>query len=171
MKLKIGSNQHKVKKEILSAKCWASVWFIAFMTTMGIWLSQPKIVSPCPDSGCLIVTMYLKESPSRATIRDRVLLAAIHEFGVSHAYAIDALLMKESTYNNYAVNPSSGACGLFQSLPCSKMRCELSDVDCQIKWGMSYIKKRYGNPIQAWLFWQDRAEENKKKNGKYAGWY
>ena len=60
--------------------------------------------------------------------------------------------MKESGLNPYAVNKSSGACGLFQALPCSKLPCSLSDVACQAKWGVDYIKNRYGNPANALEF-------------------
>lgn len=55
------------------------------------------------------------------------------------------LLSRESAFNPGAINPSSGACGLGQALPCSKMACELSDVDCQLKWVESYVLRRYGS--------------------------
>ena len=155
MKNRIGSNQYKEKRRVLKPEAWASIWFVAFITSLTVWFVQPRIVSPCPETGCFLHTIYAKESPDKQTVRDRVLLAAIHEFGSSNAYAIDALIMQESTFNQYAVNPSSGACGLFQALPCAKMKCGLDDVDCQIKWGMKYIRQRYGNAIQAWLFHQD----------------
>ncbi len=155
MKNLIGSNQYKNRRRILKPEVWASIWFIAFATTLLIWAFQPRVVSPCPDTGCFIKTIYAKESLPTKTVRDMVLLAAIHEFGSNNAYAMDKLIMQESTFNNYAVNPSSGACGLFQALPCAKMGCELGDVDCQIKWGIKYIKARYKTPINAWAFHQE----------------
>ncbi|MGW1889708.1 aggregation-promoting factor C-terminal-like domain-containing protein [Streptomyces sp. NPDC002004] len=64
----------------------------------------------------------------------------------------------ESTWNYHAVNASSGAYGLFQALPGSKMSSAGSDWQTnpatQIKWGLSYMNGRYGSPCQAWSFWQ-----------------
>ena len=65
---------------------------------------------------------------------------------------MEILINKESGFNPYAWNKSSGAGGLFQALPFSKTGCELSDVDCQIKWGIGYISARYGNPTAALNF-------------------
>lgn len=55
------------------------------------------------------------------------------------------LYSRESSLNPGAVNKSSGACGLVQALPCSKMACSLDDIDCQINWGTKYINQRYGS--------------------------
>ncbi|KND28546.1 hypothetical protein IQ64_43185 [Streptomyces stelliscabiei] len=64
----------------------------------------------------------------------------------------------ESTWNYKAVNPSSGAYGLFQALPGSKMSSAGSDWQTnpatQIKWGLNYMESRYGSPCEAWTFWQ-----------------
>ncbi|MER5495486.1 aggregation-promoting factor C-terminal-like domain-containing protein [Streptomyces sp. NPDC002454] len=64
----------------------------------------------------------------------------------------------ESDWNYKAVNPSSGAYGLFQALPASKMSSAGSDWQTnpatQIKWGLSYMEGRYGSPCGAWDFWQ-----------------
>ena len=60
------------------------------------------------------------------------------------------LIQRESGFNPNAVNPSSGACGLFQRLPCS---VKLGDVDGQIADGVRYIKARYGTFTAAWNFW------------------
>jgi hypothetical protein len=64
----------------------------------------------------------------------------------------------ESTWNYKAVNPSSGAYGLFQALPGSKMSSAGADWQTnpatQIKWGLNYMESRYGSPCEAWSFWQ-----------------
>jgi hypothetical protein len=64
----------------------------------------------------------------------------------------------ESDWNYQAVNPSSGAYGLFQALPGSKMSSVGSDWQTnpatQIKWGLNYMNSRYGSPCDAWSFWQ-----------------
>ncbi|MER7938553.1 MULTISPECIES: transglycosylase SLT domain-containing protein [unclassified Streptomyces] len=64
----------------------------------------------------------------------------------------------ESTWNYLAVNPSSGAYGLVQALPGSKMATVAADWQTnpatQIKWGLNYMNSAYGSPCQAWAFWQ-----------------
>ncbi|MGW4690533.1 aggregation-promoting factor C-terminal-like domain-containing protein, partial [Streptomyces sp. NPDC004244] len=57
-----------------------------------------------------------------------------------------------------ATNASSGAYGLVQALPASKMASAGADWKTnpatQIKWGLDYMNSRYGSPVQAWNFWQ-----------------
>ncbi|MFJ3949468.1 transglycosylase SLT domain-containing protein [Streptomyces sp. Je 1-4] len=64
----------------------------------------------------------------------------------------------ESTWNYKASNPSSGAYGLVQALPGSKMASAGADWQTnpatQIKWGLNYMNERYGSPCGAWSFWQ-----------------
>ncbi|MFF9621697.1 transglycosylase SLT domain-containing protein [Streptomyces griseosporeus] len=64
----------------------------------------------------------------------------------------------ESSWNYRAVNASSGAYGLFQALPGSKMASAGADWQTnpatQIKWGLNYMNERYGSPCDAWSFWQ-----------------
>lgn len=72
--------------------------------------------------------------------------------------ALVLLVNRESSWNPYAINKKSGACGLFQAYPCSKMAKYGSDYrtnyKVQVAWGMDYIKNRYGTPQKAWSFWQ-----------------
>ncbi|MET9120018.1 transglycosylase SLT domain-containing protein [Streptomyces sp. NPDC004528] len=71
---------------------------------------------------------------------------------------LDSLVTHESGWNPYATNPSSGAYGLFQALPGSKMASAGADWRTnpitQVRWGLSYIGSRYGSPCGAWSFWQ-----------------
>jgi hypothetical protein len=64
----------------------------------------------------------------------------------------------ESTWNYLAVNPASGAYGLVQALPGSKMSSAGADWQTnpatQIKWGLNYMNVRYGSPCDAWAYWQ-----------------
>jgi len=65
-----------------------------------------------------------------------------------------SLWTKESGWNVHAANPSSGAYGIPQSLPGSKMASAGADwqdnAETQIKWGLGYIQDRYGSPCGAW---------------------
>lgn len=63
------------------------------------------------------------------------------------------IYQKESGNNPGAINPSSGACGLGQALPCSKMPCSLSDYACQDNFFTGYMKARYGTWANAKAFW------------------
>lgn len=64
------------------------------------------------------------------------------------------LWMRESGWRVNAGNPSSGAYGIPQSLPASKMAVYGSDymtsARTQITWGLNYIKGRYATPCGAW---------------------
>jgi hypothetical protein len=73
-------------------------------------------------------------------------------FGDQHWTALQALWTRESGWNPQARNRFSGACGIPQALPCSKIP-DMSPQG-QIEWGLQYIKQRYGNPTNAWNFWQ-----------------
>jgi hypothetical protein len=67
---------------------------------------------------------------------------------------LDALWGEESGWNVYAENPSSGAYGIPQALPASKMASAgpdwRSDAATQINWGLGYIRALYGSPCTAW---------------------
>jgi len=71
--------------------------------------------------------------------------------------ALLELFACESSWNERAGNPSSGAYGIPQSLPATKMSdpaaCGgggyLSDPQIQIAWGLCYIQRRYGTPSAA----------------------
>jgi len=73
---------------------------------------------------------------------------------------LDSLWTRESGWRTNAANPSSGAYGIPQALPGSKMASAGADWQTnprtQIQWGLDYIAGRYGTPCQAWAFFQDR---------------
>ncbi|ACZ91162.1 lytic transglycosylase domain-containing protein [Streptosporangium roseum] len=67
---------------------------------------------------------------------------------------LEKLWMKESGWNERAMNRYSGAYGIPQSLPGHKMASAGNDwqtnAATQIEWGLGYIKGRYGTPCGAW---------------------
>jgi hypothetical protein len=67
---------------------------------------------------------------------------------------LNSLWNEESGWNVYATNPSSGAYGIPQALPGSKMASAgpdwQTDAATQIRWGLTYIKSLYGSPCGAW---------------------
>lgn len=85
-------------------------------------------------------------------------------YGWSDGAQWDALVYiwtHESGWSNTAENPSSGAYGIPQALPPTKMPKAArppklggtSDTGAQISWGLNYIKTRYGSPVKAKTFW------------------
>jgi hypothetical protein len=66
---------------------------------------------------------------------------------------LDALWTRESGWTTTAANPS-GAYGIPQALPGSKMATAGADwatnPATQIRWGLGYIRARYGTPCGAW---------------------
>lgn len=67
---------------------------------------------------------------------------------------LSRLWQRESGWNKYAMNPYSGAYGIPQALPGSKMASAgpnwRSNAATQIRWGLRYIRARYGSPHRAW---------------------
>ncbi|WP_104084363.1 hypothetical protein [Cryobacterium sp. Y11] len=96
--------------------------------------------------------------------------AAVPDPGSAKAYAYDAvaargwgedqydclvsLWQKESRWDVSAQNGSSGAYGIPQALPGSKMASAGEDwatnAGTQIEWGLGYVSGRYGTPCGAW---------------------
>ncbi|MGC5583007.1 lytic transglycosylase domain-containing protein [Ornithinimicrobium sp. W1665] len=81
-------------------------------------------------------------------------MLASHGWGDDQWGCLDSLWMKESGWNHTAMNPSSGAYGIPQSLPGNKMATAGADWQTnpatQISWGLGYISDRYGSPCNAW---------------------
>lgn len=98
------------------------------------WAAAPPAPAPSPGSVQAIARGYVGDDA---------------EFS-----CLVALWNRESRWNPYALNRSSGAYGIPQSLPGHKMASAGADwrtnPDTQIRWGLGYIKGRYGSPCAAW---------------------
>lgn len=70
----------------------------------------------------------------------------------SWGYA-DFMVQKESGWNPNAMNKSSGACGLAQALPCSKLGPNWNDPVVALNWMNGYVNGRYGSWEKAYNFW------------------
>jgi hypothetical protein len=101
--------------------------------------------------------------------------AAVPDPGSAQAYAYGAvaargwgedqysclvsLWNRESGWRVNAMNSSSGAYGIPQALPGSKMATAGGDWETnagtQIEWGLGYISGRYGSPCGAWAHSED----------------
>lgn len=97
------------------------------------------------------------ERAKLATLDPRALgqvLAAEAGWSGSQWSCLDSLWTRESKWDPTARNRSSGAFGIPQALPGSKMASAGADwatnPATQIAWGFSYIRDRYGSPCGAW---------------------
>ncbi len=75
--------------------------------------------------------------------------------GINSAYwgYVDAIVSRESGWNPNATNASSGACGLAQALPCSKVPGNGYNPIDSLRWMNTYVS-RYGGWEGAYNFWQ-----------------
>lgn len=93
-------------------------------------------------------------TPDGARATARQLAASEHGWGESQFSCLASLWQKESGWSHTAYNTSSGATGIPQALPGSKMAAAGSDwatnATTQIRWGLDYIARGYGTPCSAW---------------------
>ena len=86
----------------------------------------------------------------------RQILKNKYGYGSSQFNCFNNIIMRESMWRVNATNPSSGAYGIPQALPGSKMATIATDwrtnPATQIIWGIEYMKDRYGSPCAAWNF-------------------
>jgi hypothetical protein len=107
--------------------------------------------------------------PSGAKISGSVLAAQNFAKSILWAYGwkqnqfppLQALWYGESGWRWNALNPSSGAYGIPQALPASKMAAAGADwrtnPATQIRWGLGYISAAYGSPANAYARWLARS--------------
>ena len=114
----------------------------------GYTVSAPepvKVASAAPAAG----------TPDPGTAKAIALeMVTARGWGVEEYNCLVALWDRESGWNVYAMNSSSGAYGIPQALPGDKMASAGADwatnPATQIAWGLGYIQDRYGTPCGAW---------------------
>jgi hypothetical protein len=108
-------------------------------------VSEPVVVSAAPAAG------VPDPGTAQAIAYGMVMAMGLGEAEYS---CLVALWNRESHWNVYAQNSSSGAYGIPQALPGSKMASAGADwatnPATQISWGLGYISGRYGTPCGAW---------------------
>lgn len=92
-------------------------------------------------------------TPAGAKATASSLAASKYGWGTDQFQCLDSLWTKESGWDYQAYN-ASGATGIPQALPGSKMATIASDwqtnATTQVTWGLEYIKDAYGTPCSAW---------------------
>ncbi|MER7640747.1 MULTISPECIES: transglycosylase SLT domain-containing protein [unclassified Streptomyces] len=124
-------------------------------------IASPKKALTAAALAAATTGMVLTSAPAQAATTSSSSAQAIaHKMIPSAAQynAFSKIVEHESGWNVTATNSSSGAYGLVQALPGSKMSSAGSDwktnAATQIKWGLDYMNSRYGSPTAAWSFWQ-----------------
>jgi hypothetical protein len=110
--------------------------------------APPAPPVPTPPSGGTVVV-----DPAGAREYARGAIGA-YGWGQDQFQCLVSLWNRESGWRADALNPSSGAYGIPQSLPGDKMASAGADwrtnAATQVNWGLSYISGRYGSPCGAW---------------------
>jgi hypothetical protein len=95
-------------------------------------------------------------APTPSGSAQQIAMGMLGSYGWSSSQfsCLVSLWNQESGWNVTATNPSSGAYGIPQALPGSKMASAgpdwQTDAATQIAWGLGYIKSLYGSPCGAW---------------------
>ncbi|HET7027202.1 MAG TPA: transglycosylase SLT domain-containing protein [Candidatus Limnocylindrales bacterium] len=102
----------------------------------------PRKAAPKPVARTTVPSVTTARSYARSRI------------GSTQFSCLDKLWTKESHWNPRAYNRSSGAYGIPQALPGSKMATVAGDWRynplTQVRWGLRYIAGRYGTACSAW---------------------
>ena len=97
--------------------------------------------------------VQLAKTPDGARTVAAQLVATTYRWSAKQMSCLDTLWTGESHWNFKAHNYSSGATGIAQALPANKMDVIATDWRTnpvtQLKWGLRYIKIRYGTPCKA----------------------
>ncbi|MFJ6427292.1 phospholipase [Microbacterium maritypicum] len=92
-------------------------------------------------------------TPEGAKAAAQQIMSSTYGWGGDQFSCLNSLWNKESGWNYQAYNPS-GATGIPQALPGSKMSSAGSDwqtnAATQVAWGLGYISSVYGTPCSAW---------------------
>ena len=127
-------------------------------------LAAPKKVLTTAAVAAATAGMALTAAPAHAAAASAD--SAAQAKAIAHKMIPDAaqyqafshIVEHESGWDVDATNSSSGAYGLVQALPGTKMASAGADwktnAATQIKWGLDYMNSRYGSPVAAWNFWQ-----------------
>jgi hypothetical protein len=122
--------------------------------------ARPKVTKPAATATTTRGAVTVPSSCRQYSGNQRIACGLLPKFGfaTSEMSALIPMWNHESNWNQYAQNPSSGSYGIPQALPAEKMASVAADwrtnPATQIRWGLGYIKGRYGSPSQAWAFWQ-----------------
>jgi hypothetical protein len=140
----------------------------AWLTSHATWQQQPVTLAvtvppppppPTPKPAApaqQVAPVAAISAPAPSGSAQQIAMAMLASYGWSSGQfgCLDPLWAHESGWNVYASNPGSGAYGIPQALPGSKMASAgpdwQTDAATQIRWGLNYIQATYGSPCAAW---------------------
>jgi hypothetical protein len=136
---------------------------VSSVTRDGFSVTNPVVVKAASTSSSTAAAPHAgTPDPGTAQAIAKQMLAD-RGMGDDQFDCLVSLWNRESHWNVYAGNPSTGAYGIPQALPGSKMASAGPDWQdnptTQITWGLGYITGRYGTPCSAWAHSQS------------SGWY
>ncbi len=82
--------------------------------------------------------------------------SALHKYGWGSTQfaCLNSLWVKESNWSWWSKNKDSGAYGIPQAWPATKLATEgrywRQSAKLQVDWGLKYVKRTYGTPCSAW---------------------
>jgi hypothetical protein len=135
-------------------RCHVSVSFIRRIATPKKAIATAAVAAAAAGMA-MAAAPAQAATPSMATNAQAIARQMIPD--ATQYEAFNKIVSHESGWNVHATNASSGAYGLVQALPGSKMASAGADWKTnpatQIKWGLNYMNSRYGSPAAAWNFW------------------
>jgi len=147
----------------IASSMTASVTSAADATGQATVATEPKVISApsiprraALDAFATPARADTNAASQRAETPRQVAWYMLSSFGWSYSQFqwLNDLWVRESGWNPRAENPYSGAYGIPQAVPGSKMASAgpnwRTSARTQILWGLRYIKGQYGSPSQAW---------------------
>ena len=122
--------------------------FTELSSTATVLASSMSLVSSASAN------VELARTPDGAREVAKALMDEEYGWGKNQYECLDSLWTKESHWNYKSSNKRSGAHGIPQALPATKMDAVATDWRTnpvtQISWGLLYIDSRYDTPCKAW---------------------
>lgn len=105
-----------MNKPFLSAETHASIWFMVSMTLIVAHFITPSIISPCPETGCFVKTVYADEQKVDILVDTYANKYGTTPYAKNRTKAlIHYLLLREQNYGATTACGDSGlACGPLQ---------------------------------------------------------
>lgn len=138
-----------------------SIAIVALLIPLPVDTEDQKHVDYVPQKDTFVYStkspLFLK--PIEANNENRKIgYTILSEYGIMEWWnCLDILWIKESRWEHTIWNTQgSGAYGIAQALPRYKMKSAgedyMTNPETQIRWGVDYIKRRYGNACNALSF-------------------
>lgn len=129
-------------------------------STAGVDLDPGALVNAGEIAMAALISQQIEaaRNPIGAKLYAKDLVFNTYNWSEKQFSCLNSLWTRESHWNYKARNPISGAHGIAQALPATKMETVGTDWRTnpltQIQWGLSYIESRYETPCKAYAKWK-----------------